>query len=150
MKHIKKICIAFIVAIFLVACQSPEKKVTYKHSVKGGELLITFTAKDGLVTKQEIFAELKLSDLGITQKQAEQSIRPISKQYQSVKGITETLDITDTLIKEHVILDYTILDFKAAKNLPGFIMDDDITDASQLTLESVTEKLEKAGAVKQP
>ena len=60
------------------------------------------------------------SSVGVsTKEEAKQLLDPIAKQYQAIKGIDYSLDYGEDAATESLTIDYSNLDYDAAKQLLG-------------------------------
>ena len=53
---------------------------------------------------------------------------PIAKQYQAIKGIDYSLDYGEDAATESLTIDYSNLDYDAAKQLPGVTFEGDTSN----------------------
>ncbi|WP_342324455.1 YehR family lipoprotein [Kosakonia sp. BYX6] len=122
MKFSKLIAAIFSVALLvgLVGCGEKEQSKTFSWSQAGTEVTLTYYYKDDKVLRQTAKNKIEYSAIGAkTKDEAMKVLDPISKKYQSVKGIKESVDYEETYAQETLDVDYTEVDFAKLNSLQG-------------------------------
>lgn len=136
MKKLKKIGLSLamlFVIVLATACSSKEATTvtrTFVRETNGVKTTVVYhyIEKEDKVVKQTsktegAFSSFKDQDI----EKIKQQLQTFSKQYQGIKGLKETLEITDDKFVEEVEVDYTDFDYEKAKNLPGMSFSGDPT-----------------------
>ncbi|WLI77739.1 YehR family lipoprotein [Kosakonia sp. H02] len=123
MKFSKLIAALFSVALLvgLVGCGEKEQSKTFTWSQAGTEVTLTYYYnKDDKVLRQTAKNKIEYSSIGAKNKEeAMKVLDPISKRYQSIKGIKESVDYEETYAQETLDVDYSEVDFAQLNNLQG-------------------------------
>ena len=136
MKKLKKIGLSLamlFVVVLATACSSKEATTvtrTFVRETNGVKTTVVYhyIEKEDKVVKQTsktegAFSAFKGQDI----EKLKQQLQAFSKQYQGIKGLKETLEITDEKFVEDVEVDYTDFDYEKAKTLPGMSFSGDPT-----------------------
>lgn len=136
MKKLKKIGLSLamlFVIVLATACSSKEATTvtrTFVRETNGVKTTVVYhyIEKEDKVVKQTsktegAFSSFKDQDI----EKIKQQLQTFSKQYQGIKGLKETLEITDDKFVEEVEVDYTDFDYEKAKDLPGMSFSGDPT-----------------------
>ena len=131
------VCFAFL----LVACGQKEEVTYYQRIDQSNQcdMRLTYYHKGDVVTKQTTENFISYKSLGIDESQEEQKnaakakIEELSKQYQTVKGI-----------KENIEIDYDKADLKELASLPGMMISNE-KNAKKISMKASGEALEKSG-----
>ncbi|MFT4445452.1 YehR family lipoprotein [Parvimonas sp. G1967] len=136
MKKLKKIGLSLamlFVIVLATACSSKEATTvtrTFVRETNGVKTTVVYhyIEKEDKVVKQTSKTEGAFSSFqGQDIEKIKQQLQTFSKQYQGIKGLKETLEITDDKFVEEVEVDYTDFDYEKAKDLPGMSFSGDPT-----------------------
>ncbi len=122
MKFSKLIAALFSVALLigLTGCGEKEQSKTFTWSQAGTEVTLTYYYKDDKVLRQTAKNKIEYSSIGAKNKEeAMKVLDPISKKYQSVKGIKESVDYEESYAQETLDVDYNEVDFAQLNSLQG-------------------------------
>ncbi|WP_065370531.1 YehR family lipoprotein [Kosakonia sacchari] len=122
MKLSKFIAVLFSVALLigLSGCGEKEQSKTFTFAQAGTEVTLTYYYKGDQVERQTAKNKIEYSSIGAKNKEeAMKVLDPISKKYQSIKGIKESVDYQETYAQETLDVDYNEVDFAALNNLQG-------------------------------
>lgn len=125
---VKRYLLVTLSAFFLVvlaACGSKTTSTPVKHTnfqqidnVK--DIRMVYYYKGDKVTKQTATNTIKYSAIGATNKdEAKAKLASSTKQYQGVKGLSESIDYKDTYLVEKVSVDYTKGDLDELSKING-------------------------------
>ena len=90
---------------------------------------LVFNYEGDEVKKQTANNIMPYSSVGVsTTEEAKQLLDPIAKQYQAIKGIDYSLDYGEDAATESLTIDYSNLDYDAAKQLPGVTFEGDTSN----------------------
>ncbi len=136
MKKLKKIGLSLamlFVIVLATACSGKEATTvtrTFVRETNGVKTTVVYhyIEKEDKVVKQTSKTEGAFSSFqGQDIEKIKQQLQTFSKQYQGIKGLKETLEITDDKFVEEVEVDYTDFDYEKAKDLPGMSFSGDPT-----------------------
>ena len=123
MKFTKLIAALFSIALLvgLTGCGEKEQSKTFSWSQAGTEVTLTYYYnKDDKVLRQTAKNKIEYSSIGAKNKEeAMKILDPISKRYQSIKGIKESVDYEESYAVETVDVDYSEVDFAKLNSLQG-------------------------------
>ncbi|MGY5956270.1 YehR family lipoprotein [Kosakonia sp. BK9b] len=122
MKFSKLIAALFSVALLtgLAGCGEKEQSKTFSWSQAGTEVTLTYYYKGDQVERQTAKNKIEYASIGAkTKDEAMKVLDPISKKYQSVKGIKESVVYEETYAQETLDVDYNEVDFSALNSLQG-------------------------------
>ena len=112
-------------------------------------LVYTYIEKEDKVIKQTSKTEAPFSAFqGKDVEQVKQQLQAVSKRYQGIKGLKETLDIQEDKFLEEVEVDYANFDYEKAKDLPGMTFSGD-TSKTKVSMQKSEELVLKQGFVEQ-
>lgn len=137
--------------LFLVACQSKQavkEKVSYfELSQNGSTIGLTYYYKGDKVTRQSAQTKASYTAIGVDSKEAaKEKLSSITKQYQGVKGLKESIDYKDDHILETVEVDYTKADMKQLSKIQGIaIATDDGKVPDYISYKKTKKMLEDQG-----
>ncbi|EGV10104.1 YehR family lipoprotein [Parvimonas sp. G1425] len=153
MKKLKKIGLSLamlFVIVLATACSSKEATTvtrTFVRETNGVKTTVVYhyIEKEDKVVKQTSKTEGAFSSFqGQDIEKIKQQLQTFSKQYQGIKGLKETLEITDDKFVEEVEVDYTDFDYEKAKNLPGMSFSGDPTK-TKVSMEKSAEMVISQG-----
>ena len=156
--HLIKLSLALLTVCFtflLVACGQKEG-VTYYQKIdqsKQFDIRLTYYHKGDKVTKQTTENFISYQSLGIDETQEEKKndakakIEALSKQYQTVKGVKESVSFDEKGIKENIEIDYEKADLEELASLPGIMISNE-KNAKRISMKVSGEMLEKSGFTK--
>ncbi len=153
MKKLKKIGLSLamlFVVVIATACSSKEATTvtrTFVRETNGVKTTVVYhyIEKEDKVVKQTSKTEGAFSSFqGQDIEKIKQQLQTFSKQYQGIKGLKETLEITDDKFVEEVEVDYTDFDYEKAKNLPGMSFSGDPTK-TKVSMEKSAEMVISQG-----
>ncbi|MFW8053982.1 YehR family lipoprotein [Vagococcus fluvialis] len=144
MKKLWKLVLLVGFIVTLGAC-SKEETTTFELEIqKGITAELTYYHKGDKVFKQTAHNEVDFKTVGIEDKKmAEEMYSPIAKEYEGIKGIEHSLKFTDKNMTEILTIDYEKLDFDAAKNVPGIMLEGN--GKNGVSLKASKELLESQG-----
>lgn len=137
--------------LFLVACQSKQavkEKVSYfELSQNGSTIGLTYYYKGDKVTRQSAQTKASYTAIGVDSKEAaKEKLSSVTKQYQGVKGLKESIDYKDDHILETVEVDYTKADMKQLSKIQGIaIATDDGKVPDYISYKKTKKMLEDQG-----
>jgi uncharacterized lipoprotein YehR (DUF1307 family) len=121
--------IALLGIVFLASCGSNQKNKTFTNEQNGVQMELVFNYEGDEVKKQTANNVMPYSSIGVsTKEEAQQLLDPIAKQYKAIKGIDYSIDYGDDEATESLTIDYTDLDYEAAKQLPGVSFEGDTSN----------------------
>jgi len=129
MKKFLRVFMMLLVLLPFTACgnNAEEMATTYVATQNNMEMELTYYHIGDLVTKQTANNLIPYASINVTnEEEAKEIIEPIAEQYKNVVGIIHAIEYTDTEIIETLEVDYTILDFDAAKNIQGIMLDGEV------------------------
>ena len=157
MKRLKSILLSLamiFVVVLSTACSSKEATTATKTFVKEQNgmkvtLVYTYIEKEDKVIKQTSKTEAPFSAFqGKDVEQVKQQLQAVSKRYQGIKGLKETLDIQEDKFLEEVEVDYANFDYEKAKDLPGMTFWGD-PSKTKVSMQKSEELVLKQGFVEQ-
>lgn len=157
MKRLKSILLSLamiFVVVLSTACSSKEATTATKTFVKEQNgmkvtLVYTYIEKEDKVIKQTSKTEAPFSAFqGKDVEQVKQQLQAVSKRYQGIKGLKETLDIQEDRFLEEVEVDYANFDYEKAKDLPGMTFSGD-PSKTKVSMQKSEELVLKQGFVEQ-
>lgn len=122
MKFSKIIAALFSVALVvgLTGCGDKEESKTFTWATGGTEVTLTYYYKGDEVERQTAKNKIEYSSIGAkTKEEAMKVLDPISKKYQSVKGVKESVAYEETYAQETLEVDYNKVDFAQLNSLQG-------------------------------
>ena len=145
MKRILTILSA-VLLIFLAGCSSSKDgSKTYVLEKSGVKTEITVYYESDKVTKQTTVNTMDYEKMAVTKDELKDVAMPVSKKYQGIDGVEQKIVFDDDKAVETLTIDYTKVDLKKLKDLPGMDID---TDVESVSLKDTEESLLSQGFTK--
>ncbi|MBJ8349340.1 DUF1307 domain-containing protein [Streptococcus zalophi] len=137
-----KILISFFVVIIIIilsACSPKEKEIesiAYQNAMPGRDIRYIFYYEKGSdkIVKQESVTIFTYDAFGVASKEeAKELLEPLSKEYETIKGVTQAVEYETDYLKEKIIVDYSKIDLKQLKENPRFEIEGEDADYFSLT-----------------
>lgn len=144
MKRILTISSA-ILLIFLAGCSSKDGSKTYVLEKSGVKTEITVYYESDKVTKQTTVNTMNYEKMAVTKDELKDVAMPVSEKYQGIDGVEQKIVFDDDKAVETLTIDYTKVDLKKLKDLPGMDID---TDVESVSLKDTEESLLSQGFTK--
>ena len=144
MKRILTILSA-VLLIFLAGCSSKDGSKTYVLEKSGVKTEITVYYESDKVTKQTTVNTMDYEKMAVTKDEFKDMAMPISEKYQGIDGVEQKIVFDDDKAVETLTIDYTKVDLKKLKDLPGMDID---TDVESVSLKNTEESLLSQGFTK--
>ena len=144
MKRILTILSA-ILLIFLAGCSSKDGSKTYVLEKSGVKTEITVYYESDKVTKQTTVNTMNYEKMAVTKDELKDVALPVSEKYQGIDGVEQKIVFDDDKAVETLTIDYTKVDLKKLKDLPGMDID---TDVESVSLKNTEESLLSQGFTK--
>lgn len=144
MKRILTILSA-ILLIFLAGCSSKDGSKTYVLEKSGVKTEITVYYESDKVTKQTTVNTMDYEKMAVTKDELKEVAMPVSEKYQGIDGVEQKIVFDDDKAVETLTIDYTKVDLKKLKDLPGMDID---TDVESVSLKDTEESLLSQGFTK--
>ena len=144
MKRILTILSA-ILLIFLAGCSSKDGSKTYVLEKSGVKTEITVYYESDKVTKQTTVNTMNYEKMAVTKDELKDVAMPVSEKYQGIDGVEQKIVFDDDKAVETLTIDYTKVDLKKLKDLPGMDID---TDVERVSLKDTEESLLSQGFTK--
>ena len=144
MKRILTILSA-ILLIFLAGCSSKDGSKTYVLEKSGVKTEITVYYESDKVTKQTTVNTMNYEKMAVTKDELKEVAMPVSEKYQGIDGVEQKIVFDDDKAVETLTIDYTKVDLKKLKDLPGMDID---TDVESVSLKDTEESLLSQGFTK--
>ncbi len=144
MKRILTILSA-ILLIFLAGCSSKDGSKTYVLEKSGVKTEITVYYESDKVTKQTTVNTMDYEKMAVTKDELKDVALPVSEKYQGIDGVEQKIVFDDDKAVETLTIDYTKVDLKKLKDLPGMDID---TDVESVSLKNTEESLLSQGFTK--
>lgn len=144
MKRILTILSA-ILLIFLAGCSSKDGSKTYVLEKSGVKTEITVYYESDKVTKQTTVNTMNYEKMAVTKDELKDVAMPVSEKYQGIDGVEQKIVFDDDKAVETLTIDYTKVDLKELKDLPGMDID---TDVESVSLKDTEESLLSQGFTK--
>ena len=144
MKRILTILSA-ILLIFLAGCSSKDGSKTYVLEKSGVKTEITVYYESDKVTKQTTVNTMDYEKMAVTKDELKEVAMPVSEKYQGIDGVEQKIVFDDDKAVETLTIDYTKVDLKKLKDLPGMDID---TDVESVSLKNTEESLLSQGFTK--
>ena len=144
MKRILTILSA-ILLIFLAGCSSKDGSKTYVLEKSGVKTEITVYYESDKVTKQTTVNTMNYEKMAVTKDELKDVAMPVSEKYQGIDGVEQKIVFDDDKAVETLTIDYTNVDLKKLKDLPGMDID---TDVESVSLKDTEESLLSQGFTK--
>ena len=144
MKRILTILSA-ILLIFLAGCSSKDGSKTYVLEKSGVKTEITVYYESDKVTKQTTVNTMNYEKMAVTKDELKDVAIPVSEKYQGIDGVEQKIVFDDDKAVETLTIDYTKVDLKKLKDLPGMDID---TDVESVSLKDTEESLLSQGFTK--
>ena len=144
MKRILTILSA-VLLIFLAGCSSKDGSKTYVLEKSGVKTEITVYYESDKVTKQTTVNTMDYEKMAVTKDELKDVAMPVSEKYQGIDGIEQKIVFDDDKAVETLTIDYTKVDLKKLKDLPGMDID---TDVESVSLKDTEESLLSQGFTK--
>ncbi len=144
MKRILTILSA-ILLIFLAGCSSKDGSKTYVLEKSGVKTEITVYYESDKVTKQTTVNTMDYEKMAVTKDDFKDMAMQISEKYQGIDGVEQKIVFDDDKAVETLTIDYTKVDLKKLKDLPGMDID---TDVESVSLKNTEESLLSQGFTK--
>lgn len=145
MKRILTILSA-VLLIFLTGCSSSKDgSKTYVLEKSGVKTEITVYYESDKVTKQTTVNTMDYEKMAVTKDELKDVAMPVSEKYQGIDGVEQKIVFDDDKAVETLTIDYTKVDLKKLKDLPGMDID---TDVESVSLKDTEESLLSQGFTK--
>ena len=145
MKRILTILSA-VLLIFLAGCSSSKDgSKTYVLEKSGVKTEITVYYERDKVTKQTTVNTMDYEKMAVTKDELKDVAMPVSEKYQGIDGVEQKIVFDDDKAVETLTIDYTKVDLKKLKDLPGMDID---TDVESVSLKDTEESLLSQGFTK--
>ena len=144
MKRILTILSA-VLLIFLAGCSSKDGSKTYVLEKSGVKPEITVYYESDKVTKQTTVNTMDYEKMAVTKDELKDVAMPVSEKYQGIDGVEQKIVFDDDKAVETLTIDYTKVDLKKLKDLPGMDID---TDVESVSLKDTEESLLSQGFTK--
>lgn len=145
MKRILTILSA-VLLIFLAGCSSSKDgSKTYGLEKSGVKTEITVYYESDKVTKQTTVNTMDYEKMAVTKDELKDVAMPVSEKYQGIDGVEQKIVFDDDKAVETLTIDYTKVDLKKLKDLPGMDID---TDVESVSLKDTEESLLSQGFTK--
>ena len=144
MKRILTILSA-VLLIFLAGCSSKDGSKTYVLEKSGVKTEITVYYESDKVTKQTTVNTMDYEKMAVTKDELKDVAMPVSEKYQGIDGVQQKIVFDDDKAVETLTIDYTKVDLKKLKDLPGMDID---TDVESVSLKDTEESLLSQGFTK--
>lgn len=144
MKRILTILSA-VLLIFLAGCSSKDGSKTYVLEKSGVKTEITVYYESDKVTKQTTVNTMNYEKMAVTKDELKDVAMPVSEKYQGIDGVEQKIVFDDNKAVETLTIDYTKVDLKKLKDLPGMDID---TDVESVSLKDTEESLLSQGFTK--
>lgn len=144
MKRILTILSA-VLLIFLAGCSSKDGSKTYVLEKSGVKTEITVYYESDKVTKQTTVNTMDYEKMAVTKDELKDVAMPVSEKYQGIDGVEQKIVFDDDKAVETLTIDYTKVDLKKLKDLPGMDID---TDVKSVSLKDIEESLLSQGFTK--
>jgi uncharacterized lipoprotein lmo0207 len=144
MKRILTILSA-VLLIFLAGCSSKDGSKTYVLEKSGVKTEITVYYESDKVTKQTTVNTMDYEKMAVTKDELKDVAMPVSEKYQGIDGVEQKIVFDDDKAVETLTIDYTKVDLKKLKDLPGMDID---TDVESVSLKDTEESLLRQGFTK--
>lgn len=144
MKRILTILSA-VLLIFLAGCSSKDGSKTYVLEKSGVKTEITVYYESDKVTKQTTVNTMDYEKMAVTKDELKEVAMPVSEKYQGIDGVEQKIVFDDDKAVETLTIDYTKVDLKKLKDLPGMDID---TDVESVSLKDTEESLLSQGFTK--
>ena len=144
MKRILTILSA-ILLFFLAGCSSKDGSKTYVLEKSGVKTEITVYYESDKVTKQTTVNTMDYEKMAVTKDELKDVAMPVSEKYQGIDGVEQKIVFDDDKAVESLTIDYTKVDLKKLKDLPGMDID---TDVESVSLKDTEESLLSQGFTK--
>ena len=144
MKRILTILSA-VLLIFLAGCSSKDGSKTYVLEKSGVKTEITVYYESDKVTKQTTVNTMDYEKMAVTKDELKDVAMPVSEKYQGIDGVEQKIVFDDYKAVETLTIDYTKVDLKKLKDLPGMDID---TDVESVSLKDTEESLLSQGFTK--
>lgn len=144
MKRILTILSA-VLLIFLAGCSSKDGSKTYVLEKSGVKTEITVYYESDKVTKQTTVNTMNYEKMAVTKDELKDVAMPVSEKYQGIDGVEQKIVFDDDKAVETLTIDYTKVDLKKLKDLPGMDID---TDVESVSLKDTEESLLNQGFTK--
>ena len=144
MKRILTILSA-ILLIFLAGCSSKDGSKTYVLEKSGVKTEITVYYESDKVTKQTTVNTMNYEKMAVSKDELKDVAMPVSEKYQGIDGVQQKIVFDDDKAVETLTIDYTKVDLKKLKDLPGMDID---TDVESVSLKDTEESLLSQGFTK--
>ena len=144
MKRILTILSA-VLLIFLAGCSSKDGSKTYVLEKSGVKTEITVYYESDKVTKQTTVNTMDYEKMAVTKDELKDVAMQVSEKYQGIDGVEQKIVFDDDKAVETLTIDYTKVDLKKLKDLPGMDID---TDVESVSLKDTEESLLSQGFTK--
>ena len=145
MKRILTILSA-VLLIFLAGCSSSKDgSKTYVLEKSGVKTEITVYYESDKVTKQTTVNTMDYEKMAVTKDELKDVAMPVSEKYQGIDGVEQKIVFDNDKAVETLTIDYTKVDLKKLKDLPGMDID---TDVESVSLKDTEESLLSQGFTK--
>ena len=108
MKKVMKLFAVLFTALFVLLGCAKEESTAFELKNGPHTSTITYYYKGDVVTKQTAKSEIDLKKLPISEEEALKKFQENTDSYNSVKGVTATLEVKDGIATQFVTVDYTV------------------------------------------
>lgn len=129
----------------LAGCSSKDGSKTYVLEKSGVKTEITVYYESDKVTKQTTVNTMNYEKMAVTKDELKDVAMPVSEKYQGIDGVEQKIVFDDDKAVETLTIDYTKVDLKKLKDLPGMDID---TDVESVSLKDTEESLLSQGFTK--
>ncbi|MCU9533619.1 DUF1307 domain-containing protein [Streptococcus sp. CSL10205-OR2] len=154
MKKKKWLVVLLATIMFLLtACGSKEKEIAsigYQNSIPGRDIRYIFYYEKGTdkIVKQESITTFSYQAFGVASKEeAKELLDPLSKDYENLKGVTETVEYEKDYFREKITVDYLKINLKQLKDDERFEIEEENADYFSLAKSTKGFRNENSGFV---
>ena len=108
MKKAMKLFAVLFTALFVLLGCAKEETATFELKNEAIVSTLVYYYKGDVVTKQTAKSEIDLKKLPISEEEALKKFQENTDSYNSVKGVTATLEVKDGIATQFVTVDYTV------------------------------------------
>ena len=145
MKRILTILSAVLLIVLAGRSSSKDGSKTYVLDKSGVKTEITVYYESDKVTKQTTVNTMDYEKMAVTKDELKDVAMPVSEKYQGIDGVEQKIVFDDDKAVETLTIDYTKVDLKKLKDLPGMDID---TDVESVSLKDTEESLLSQGFTK--
>ena len=142
MKKAMKLFAVLFTALFVLLGCAKEETATFELKREGLVSTLVYYYKGDVVTKQTAKSEIDLKKLPISEEEALKKFQENTDSYNSVKGVTASLESKDGIITQVVTIDYSVVKFEDLKKA---LPDNFSGDGNAVSFKASKEAMEKIG-----